>query len=287
MNKLKILCFILSIEFFTSILPKQNFVSTFDDFKNCQLLEDTTKCKELPFHTQRFQCCHYKSEEKGIEMCSANVKPINLAIKELETEAGKLLTKEYGGYYMFQNDSEIQFTDYYFDCSDGKLNYKFDANNYTDEERKKYKSKNYCRYYSNAEYEQENITREVCHKALIAIDGKSLISCGYAEFQLNFNDSSTKVYKTCILFNEDILTTKNIGLWTKMTAEDDVNQEARKYEKEGEVALSSYTMTVTNSKEKYYTYYSSNDTVVVGEPNNGNDSKFLGINLFLLILFLF
>ena len=35
---------------------------------------------------------------------------------------------------------------------------------------------------------------------------------------------TTNVYNTCILFNEDILTTKNIGLWTKMTAEDDVNQ---------------------------------------------------------------
>ena len=109
-----------------------------------------------------------------------------------------------------------------------------------------------------------------------------MISCGYAEFQLNFDDNTTNVYNTCILFNEDILTTKNIGLWTKMTAEDDVNQEAGKYEK----VVSSYTMTVTNTKGNYYTYYSSNDTVIVGEQNKGNNSKFLGVNLFLLILFL-
>lgn len=282
MNKLKIICFILSIEFFTSILPKQNFVSTSDDFQSCNSEEDTTKCKEVPFHTQFFQCCHLKSEEKQMEMCSPTVKPINFALKELETEAGKLLTKEYGGYYLFQNGSEIPMTDYFFDCSDGKLNYKFEQNNYSDEERKKYKSKNYCLYYSNAEYEQENITKEICHKAIISIDGKSLISCGYAEFQLNFDDNTTNVYNTCILFNEDILTTKNIGLWTKMTAEDDVNQEAGKYEK----VVSSYTMTVTNTKGNYYTYYSSNDTVIVGEQNKGNNSKFLGVNLFLLILFL-
>ncbi len=45
-------------------------------------------------------------------------------------------------------------------------------------------------------------------------------------------------------------------------------------------------MTVTNTKGNYYTYYSSNDTVIVGEQNKGNNSKFLGVNLFLLILFL-
>ena len=138
MNKLKILCFILSIEFFTSILPKQNFVSTSDDFQSCNSEEDTTKCKEVPFHTQFFQCCHLKSEEKQMEMCSPTVKPINFALKELETEAGKLLTKEYGGYYLFQNGSEIPMTDYFFFFLVVKLNYKFVYNIYSDEESKKY-----------------------------------------------------------------------------------------------------------------------------------------------------
>ena len=67
---------------------------------------------------------------------------------------------------------------------------------------------------------KKKINEEICYNAILLTAEHSAISCGYYELKLNFKDGSTGNYKSCFLFNDDILSTKNLVLWTKMTVED-------------------------------------------------------------------
>ena len=295
MNKLKILCFILLIEIFSSLLLEPNFGSTEDDFIKCRNQTDTKQCSSITFETKNFQCCKLESKEKGIEQCNSMAKPIKPAQEELNSANGKIMTKEIGGYNLFSNNSEVMFNDYSFSCQDGDINFKFDPNSYTEEERAKFKSDNHCIYYSTLEYQQGNITREACYNAILVTTGDSGVSCGYYEFKLNLNDSSTGTYKTCFLFNDDILKTKNLGLWTKMMTEDIATNAEYNFSKK----YLNYQFNASNSKGEYFVYYSINDTVIVptdsDEPTDSGKptGSYFYISIFLnsrfillLILFL-
>ena len=139
----------------------------------------------------------------------------------------------------------------------------------------RFKSKNYCLQYGFGDYEQENITNKVCHNAILAIAVNSGISCGYSELKINFGDGSIINYKACILFNDDILINKNLGLWTKMMAEELIKM-ANTDKKE----IVNYKLTATNYKGKYFTYDSLTNIV------ESNNAIFLCINFFGFILFL-
>ena len=283
MNKFKILCFILLIEIFSSLLLEPNFGSTKKDFSKCKNHTDTKQCSSVIFDTKNFQCCNLKSKEKGIEECDVMVKPLQSANDELKTENGKIITREFGGYNLFSNDSDIKFNDHYFTCKDGELNFIFDPKSYNDEEKAKYKSDKHCIYYSSLEYQQENITKETCYNAILASTGNSGVSCGYYEFKLNFDDKTKGDYHACFLFNEDILKTKNLGLWTKMMTE----EIATNAEYELNKTYSNYQFTATNSKGKSFIYYSINDTIIASDSSNLYLSRFFNSRyILLLILFL-
>lgn len=268
MNKLKIFCFILLIEILSSILLEQNFGSTEEDFAKCRNFNDTKQCASIIFENNNFQCCNLKSKEKDLEMCNAMLKPIKPAQEELATENGKKMTKEIGGYSLFSNGSAVMFNDYYFTCPDGEANFKFDPNAYTEEEKAKFKSDNHCLYYSSREYPHEKITEEICYNAILSTTENSTISCGYYELKLNFKDGSTGIYKSCFLFNDDILSTKNLGLWTKTTAEEMAIEAEYKEDKK----YSNYQFNATNSKGEYFIYYSINDTVIVPSDIDPTDT---------------
>ena len=284
MNKLKLLSFILLIEIFTSLLLEKNFGSTKDDFDKCRSENDTTKCASVQFETKNFQCCKFKfkPDTTGDEMCNVMVKPLRPAQEELNTINGEIMTKEIGGYELFSNSSMLMTNYYDFTCQDGNLNYVYEPDNYTVEEKEIFKSSNHCLYYKGIEYSQENITQHICYNADLAISKDSRVSCGYYEFKLNFQDASTDNYKACFLFNEDILTTKNLGFWTKVNVEEIVaNAESKKGK-----YYTSYQFKATDSKGQYFIYYSINDSVITSTDSNSNTSGFLySRNILLLILF--
>ena len=286
MNKLKIFCFILLIEILSSILLKQNFGSTQEDFSKCRNQTYRKQCESVTFENNNFQCCNFESKEKRLEGCLVMIKPIKLAQVELATENGRKMTKEIGGYDLFSNGSSLMTNDYYFTCPDGEANFKYDPNAYTEEEKAKFKSDNHCLYYSSREYPHEKITEEICYNAILSTTENSTISCGYYELKLNFKDGSTGIYKSCFLFNDDILSTKNLGLWTKTTAEEMATEAEYKEDKK----YSNYQFNATNSKGEYFIYYSINDTVFVdgSSDSDHNKSRFLNNGIiFLLSLFLF
>ena len=165
--------------------------------------------------------------------------------------------------------------DFDYSCLDGNLYFKYYVNSYTEEEKTRFKSKNYCLQYGFGDYEQDNITNKICHNAILASVGNSGVSCGYSELKIYLGDGSIINYKTCILFNDDILINKNLGLWTKMMAEELIKM-ANTDKKE----LLNYKLIATNSIGKYFTYDSLTNIV------ESNNAIFLCINFFGFILFL-
>ena len=283
MSKIKIFILFLVIKICSFYQFEQGFGSRNSDLQNCALKEN--QCSEFIFTAKGFQCCNCAINKES--KCYYMISPIKLAQDEETTENGKLLTKEYMGFTMIKD--ELEYLSYDFDCTDGKLSFKYELSNFSPEEQEKLKSPNHCINY-NSEYSGE-ITKDICYKADLATTGNSGVSCGYYEFDIILEDNSKVKHQACFLFNDDIRTTKNIGYTIKQMAEQEAEQVATQKEKE----LSSYQMTGTNSKEKSFIYFSINDTVSIpsdvdpsdsGEPVKPSVSNFINTRyIFLLILF--
>ena len=275
MNNLKTIFFFLLLKICSLHLSEQRISSRNNDFFEC-IYKDIDHCSDVKFTALGFQCCKNKINQES--KCFPMISPIKLAQEEVKTENGKILVKEYFGYSMFNGESSQNLsTD--CECPDGTLSIKYELKDFSPEEQEKLKSQKHCIKY-NEEY-SGTITKDICYKADLATTGNSGVSCGYYEFDIMMTDKSTYKHQTCFLFNDDIRTTKNIAYPIKQMAELEAVKVANEQEKE----LSSYQMKGTNSKDKYFIYYSLNDTV--GTPNSGvTNLSFINIRyIVLLILF--
>ena len=295
MNTLKILFFFFAIKICSFYQFEQRFGSRNTDFYEC-MSKASNQCFEVKFTSKYFQCC--KNIINKSSKCNIMLSPIKSAQDELKTENGKILTKELMGFSMFNAEKQDNLSSD-FECSDGKLNFKYYLSDFTEEEKVKFKSQKHC-LKINAEY-TEAITKDICYKADLATAGNSGASCGFYEFDIIFGDKSKIKHQTCFLFNDDIRTTKNLGYSIKQMAEMEAVKVAGQQQKE----LSSYQMIGTNSKEKSFKNYSVNDTVSIpidpvptdtdtSDTSDTSDStlpsisKFINCRyIFLLILFLF
>ena len=253
MKKLQILSFFLVMKICSLYLSEQRLGSRSTDFNDCTQ-KDANLCSDVKFTEKGFQCCKFSDSESP--KCNIMVSPIKSAQDEANSENGKILYKEYFGYYIFNAESPENFASE-IQCEDGNLNFKYEVKDYTSEQQEKFKSQKHCLFY-NAEPPEE-ITKNLCYNADLATTGNSGISCGYFELDIVMTDNSKVKQQTCFLFNDDIRTTKNLGYSIKQMAEEVALNVARGEGKE----LLSYQMTGTNSKEKSFIYYSVNDTVSI------------------------
>ena len=271
---------------FASLLIEKNFNSLREDFNQCTNERDIQQCSAVELKTKSFQCCKLKSnytfqnktEEK--QFCNVMLNPIKIALDEQETQNGKLMIREYLGFtYLRSGTKRENFT--YVDeitCQDGNYSLIMDDRDYSEEEKTIYNSENYCLKYFDRHYSGENITKETCFNSLLATPENSGISCGFFEFKLNFYDSTNGNYKTCFLFNEDIIKNKNIGFFTKYLATKFSIDLAKNQNKE----LLNYQLTITDSKGRNFIYDFS-------EPSNADIylSKFISFKfLYILLLIL-
>ena len=286
---MKLFIFLLSIGIFSSLLLEENFKSVTSDAIKCNSYEDTTKCKEIMFETKSFQCCNQRKKSvrgdktSESEECFPIINPVKPAQDETITTNGQIMIKEYFGFNKFMNEEKSTdiSDEYYYTCQDGSFNFKVDFADYTNEEIKKYNDINHCFNFDRDE-PYKPADKETCFNSILATAEKdSGVSCGFFEYQINLNDSTTRNYSLCFLFDEEIIENKNIGFMMKQLLTIIANKVAVSEEKE----LSDYKITGTNYKGSSFTYYFSNDNFIVdGEPNY---YKFLEYKyLFLIFLFL-
>ena len=266
MQKVKIFCLLVSFQIFSSILLKEG--SIFEDLTQCSYHEDSTQCSSVKLETKGFQCCSYKDPGATGEKCEYAVNPIQSGIEEMATENGKLIFKEAIGYNLFHSGDGTNVNSFSMDykCEDGDLHIEINNDNFTEEEKKKFKSDNLCLrfFYSGVE---EEVTEDICYNSEVATAKEgSGISCGFYEFTLNLVNGTSEQFKTCHLFNDDIVKTKNMRFWTKMFS-------IRMGLAESGNGLSNYRVSFSNSKGNTLIYDSSTDTIY--DPSSGGSSKFI------------
>ena len=288
MDKIKIFCFLIMIEIISSLLSNQISESKKEEFEHCQNLR-STQCLNYKMKSKGFQCCYqnlkYIIEGTPLEDpgCEVTLNPVSLAQDEVKTENGKSMIKEFYGFHFFvmENRTENASFEYEYHCSDGNYTFGYASQDYSEEQKKIFKSINYCLRPLINEYRPPEITQETCTNSQLATTGNTGISCGYYEMKLYYNDSTVGDYKSCFLFNEDTLKNKNAGALFKQNSEYYSKLEAGRAKKE----LSYYQITITNPKGRYFKYNSLDDTVTV--DNNTDSAKFLDyryILIFILIL---
>jgi hypothetical protein len=154
-------------------------------------------------------------------------------------------------------------------CQDGVLSMTYNLNDFTEEEKDRFKSDNLClRFFMD---DTEKVTDEnTCYDSIVATANEnSGISCGYYEYTLYFLDDSSEKFKTCFLFNDDIIKNKSMGYWTKMTSLSNSMSKSVEFEK----ALSHYTISFSNSKGNNLIYDSTTDTVIDGDSEEENEEE--------------
>lgn len=283
MNKLKIFCFLISIEIFSSLLTKQNFDSKKEDFQKCKD-QNPNQCTASKIESKAFQCCKQKMKTNGggksdeHEMCNIMLNPIKLAQDEIKTENGKKMIKELYGFNYFGADKKTgnMSFEYDYSCLDGNYSFNFNSQDYTKYEKEIFNYSNHCLRTLIKDLRPKNITTEMCFNSKLATTGNTGISCGFYEMKLYFNDSTVGDCKICFLFNEDILKNKNVGVIFKQISESLSSTEADQSKKE----LSYYQITMINQNGRYFRYNSLDDTVTIDNLANFINYSYL---LFLIL----
>ena len=268
MQKVKIFCLLVSFQIFSSILLEEGSIS--EDLLKCLYQTDSTQCSAVELETKGFQCCsqtyinkYNDLNETRKEVCSYHVYPIKSGIDEMATENGKLILKEERGYELFYLGEGAEFNSRASDikCEDGDLYIEISKDDYSNEEKENFKSENHClRFFYSWIYSgnEEEITEDICYNSeVVTANEGSGISCGFYEFTLNLVDGTSEKFKTCYLFNDDIVKTKNMGYWSKMFS---INVGLMKTR----FNLFNYRVSFSNSKGNTLIYDSSTDTVIDG-----------------------
>ena len=288
MNKLQIFCFILSIEM--SILLEQSLYSVKEGMLECLMQSSLNQCTAVKIEPNNFQCCNLKgkmqkegSEPSIFEYCTPMINPIKQAQDDMNTEEGKMISKENLGYTLYSNEDLLSVESNYT-CLDGNLEFKAEAKDYNEEEKEKFKSQNHCLKHS---FFTNDLSKETCYKSILSSVGNAGVSCGHYEIKVNYIDGKTDNYKTCFFFKDNTLETKNMGFWVKEKIEEHSAGRAE----ELRTKVSDYQIIASNSKGQSFIYFSLNDTIIEGkggsdgsDGNDGTTAKFLYIKYLLLLI---
>ena len=291
MKSIKVIYFLILFKIISSLLLKSDFSSLNDDYHKCYGERNITKCNSVEFSTPSFQCCRkqalYTYEEINptkSENCAFIISHINEGSDEIQTEKGKSMIKEYDGFSFFGTGYEPKCItqELNFTCSDGSFDYTAKKSDYTEEEKKIFRtSENLCLRFMLVAT-KENATKNACYNSILATAGNDTgVSCGFYEITLNFNDSTSYKYNTCFLFNDDILQNKKIGYLIKFYFGYWTVSKSSVLEKE----LSYFKLKFSNSKSKDVIYDSLTDEVIIDNTDN-NSQYYLNFIYYIYLLLL-
>ena len=264
-----------------------------EETANCYNRNDTDTCQEVEYHELTgHQCCTmnqkviFNGNLSYNKKCDQMIYPIDNSIKELNSEAGNEMFKEYFGSTLYMTSS-IKINDSYYQewnlsCKDGDINKVVNSEDYSEEQKNIFKQDDYCLKYTK--YDKENkIKKEDCFKYKLAKKNPSL-SCGYYDIEINYMDK-TKLYpKLCFMFNDDMIKTKNPGFVIKAVIGNTIHNIIK-------TEIDNFKSTFTNSKGQTLIYDSTTDKIENETNSESNSlSNFFSLNikyLLIIISFLF
>lgn len=270
-----------------------------DDEYACNQAEyNIESCFPIKLTTKNAQCClfehtYYDGSKKSCEVFPTSIKEEkkNIDINKISATA-----KEVNGFraYILSNPSseeEIKkliiemASKMNYKCKDGEITFTYGNDTYTSSEVNILKSSNHClRYFYSfildEDYKSKVNENKTCFNADLMKSSKDEgIECGYLEFNFVTYDGNNDKYKTCYIYNENLLSNSRIDILTKSIFLDSARSIMMKEEKSYE----SYTVNFVNSKGKSYTYDPLSGKVVDNKTNMLNLSKYLGLLMIFLL----
>ena len=270
-----------------------------DDDRLCDQAEyNTESCFPIKLTTKNAQCClfehsYYDGSKRSCSVFPSSIKDYSkkIDLKKISTSAKEVIG--FRAYILSETSSEEEIEKLIqqmsnklnYKCKDGELSIIYGYDTYTPSEVNILKSSNHClRYfYSYAldeDYKSKVTDKDTCFKADLMQSSKDAgIECGYFEFKFKSVDGNDDIYKTCYIFNENILSNNNmdylslsiftdLGLYISM-------KEKKRYD--------SYTINMVNSKGTSFIYDSSTQKVIYNKTNMLLLSKYLGLLLIFIL----
>lgn len=223
--------YLIIIILFNQVLS-QNFEQIMDDSQKCIAHQDKNTCSSVKLTSGIYQCCklfqyvYNPSYPFSNSICSIQINPIKAFNEEMEKETTKALFKEIWGYALYNmgagSNMKMEMT---YTCKDGTASMKFGFDTYTDEEKEILRSENHCMRYIYGI--NDFTTKEECFNSVILPSSKNVgLSCGYFEFNIKYSDGTSENFKSCNIFNKDVITNGHLDDKTKETLQTFVNNNA-------------------------------------------------------------
>jgi hypothetical protein len=251
------------------------------------------KCYSVSLKTKNAQCCilEYISKQSNSVNCSMIAGSIK-EVKEAFTPRIKAIFKELFGFLVYgiptgrsEDDliNELRFKQNY-QCKDGNYELLYGYENFTSEDKTILKSNQHClryfySYVIDPDFLNKMPSKEKCFNADLLENSKDLgIKCGFYEFTIKYMSGKSGEFKSCYVYDTDIIKNKKIDEKSKSN----FSMLAMQYAiTQGEMMVS-YVVVFSDSDGNKYSYDSLTDKV--SSSTQCQISKYL---LFLLIIFLF
>ena len=309
---MKFFCLFLIIKFaFFEELTNSEKSPIMQDMDKCEEASDRqniNKCTSIELSNNKYQCCfleiNYESDSDSNEIsCEFTTESFDTMKKIIEDPKTKAMLNEQFGFFKYGfGFNEEEETNYSFNqtytCKDGSVetSYKFE---YTKNEEKILSSKTHCLSYyirhmdlENIVYDEEKdifylkpVSSKECFNADLLQSSKDAgISCGYYEFNINYEDGNSEKYTTCFLFNPNFYKNGDFDFNTKSQFDSFIE-----FFQDEENAIQNYIVQFSDSEGNSYTYDSSIGKIELSEPfyNDNDSSSYINLNVIILLIFLF
>ena len=252
------------------------------------------ECYSVALKTKNAQCCilemtSYKSHDIDCSIILGSIKDI----KENYTPKTNAFSKELFGFSVYgmpTEQSEEELINEFrhsqnYECKDGNFEYLYGYENYTSEEKLLFKSDQHClryfySYVIDPDFMEKMPSKEQCFNADLLESSKNIgLKCGFYEFKIKYGSGNSGEFKSCYIFDTDIIKNKKIDDASKSN----FSALAMLYAATQGETMVSYVVTFSDSDGNKCTYDSWTNKVS-SSSNNNQISKYL---LFLLILLFF
>ena len=298
-----LLCLLISL----SNLKQYDYPDYPDDIKT--LIEDQERCYEagtqkdkcysVSLKTPNAQCCilEYISYTSHDTYCSIIEGSIEDVKNNLYTPKIKAILKEYFGFQVYGlgeivgKDEEEMINEIRnkqnYQCKDGDFDIPYGYETYTSQDKSILKSNQQCLRYFHSyvidyDYMDKMPSKEQCFNADLLESSKNIgIKCGFYEFTIRYVSGNSGNFKSCYVFDTDIIKNRKIDNQSKTY----LSALAYQYASLQNEMFASYIVDFSDSDGNSFRYDSLTNTVTsLSKGENNKISKYL-LFLFILILF--
>lgn len=206
---------------FTIIKSKENFPNKFipttligkatvgSGITNaCEGYKIKDQCLAVKNPFEKLQCCFIQTTLSGPQNEDCAEYPVDLKEYEKITKTEKFMafSNETAAFYFLEWGIPLSVINMNINCNNGQVNFDLLDKEYTDSEIETLKSETHCLRKKASKEKDHSFEVGKCEEGLVVDSSKKAgLECGYLVYNIKINKDKTLSYKTCDLFNYDLL----------------------------------------------------------------------------------